>query len=232
MTTADIDELNAALRSGDPLTTEQLAWHLQVDPKHAPRIARSFGLEPEGRLYPWRRIWRHMHGTEGVQLAQHLQDLKAKYPGSMILGGIKDLEAELRVPLIDFAAMFEKRGRKHNMLSKALREGRETLPFPMIDMGPRTRHFRALEVRLWVRERICLDLPKPPSWATTTCVESSIVDDEDTSDAADPTMAENTPAAVDPAKEAIFGGFGVIAGTSRHSRKKVIHPRVCGSAQA
>ncbi|MCP1168571.1 MULTISPECIES: hypothetical protein [Limimaricola] len=208
MTTADIDELNAALRRGAPLTTEQLAWHLQIDPKHAPRIEPAFGLEPEGRLYPWVNIWRAIHATEGVQLAQHLQDLKAKYSGSVILCGIEDLEAEFRMPLIDFAAMSEKRGRKHNTLSKVLREGRETLPFPIIDMGPRTRHFRALEVRLWVRERICLELPKPPSWATTTSVESSSVDDEGTSDAADPTMAENTPAAVDPAKKAIFGGFG------------------------
>lgn len=216
-TPQNIAELNAALESGAPLTVEQLAWHFQVDPKHAPRIARAFGLEKQDGLYPWVRIWRAIHKTEGIQLAQHLADLKARYPGSMTLSGIEDLEVELRKPLLDFAAMAEQQGRKPDTLGKALRQGRATLPFPMIDMGPRTRHFRALEVRLWVAEEIALDLPEPPKWGRAPRPEAASSQADDASAAADPDLtgddqtaranddAGGTP---DPVKKAIFGAFG------------------------
>ncbi|WP_421904994.1 hypothetical protein [Mameliella sp.] len=216
-TPEEIAELNSALESGAPLTCEQLAWHLQVDPKHAPRIARAFGLEKQDGLYPWVRIWRAIHKTEGIQLARHLADLKARYPGSMILGGIEDLEAELRKPLLDFAAMAEQRGRKPDTLSKALRQGRATLPFSMIDMGPRTRHFRALEVRLWVVEEIALDLPEPPNWGRVPRPATARSQADDASAAADPgtTGGDQTTRATDdaggtpdPVKKAIFGHFG------------------------
>ncbi|MEP2683600.1 MULTISPECIES: hypothetical protein [unclassified Sulfitobacter] len=218
MTTPEkIADLNAALISGDPLTCEQLSWHLQVDPKHAPRIARSLGLAPQGRLYPWVRVWRAIHKTEGVQLVSHLAALRAKYPGSVTLSGIEDLEAELRKPLIDFATMAGILGEKPDTLSKALRQGRATLPFPMIDMGPRTRHFRALEVRLWVAEEITLDLPEPPKWGRAPRPEAASSEADDASAAADPDLtgddqtahanddAGGTP---DPVKKAIFGAFG------------------------
>lgn len=207
MTPEKTAELNAALQSGAPLTTEQLAWHLQVDPKHAPRIARDFGLEKQDGLYPWVRIWRAIHKTEGIQLAQHLADMKAGYPGSVILGGIEDLAAELRKPLIDFAAMAGQRGRKPDTLSKALRRGRASLPFPMIDMGPRTRHFRALEVRLWVAEEISLDLPEPPEWGTVPRKEASKTGADEAPHAAEPVQKERAQGAHDPAKKAIFGAF-------------------------
>ena len=162
MTTKKIADLNAALKSGDPLNTEQLAWHLQ--------------------------------------------DLKSKYPGSVTLGGIEDLEAELRKPLIDFAAMAEQRGRKPDTLSKALRQGRATLPFPVIDMGPRTRHFRALEVRLWVAEEIRLDLPPIPSWVTAA--QRPEAASPEVPDAPEPVQEPETLISSDPVKKAIFGAFG------------------------
>ncbi|KZZ23104.1 hypothetical protein A3753_20100 [Sulfitobacter sp. HI0082] len=206
MTPEKIADLNAAVKSGDPLNTEQLAWHLQVDPKHAPRIARDFGLEKQDDLYPWVRIWRAIHKTEGIHLAQHLVNLKAKYPGSIILDGIEDLEVELRKPLLDFAAMAEHRGRKPDTLSKALRQGRATLPYPMIDMGPRTRHFRALEVRLWVVEEIRLALPPIPSWVTAA--QRPEAASPEVPDAPEPVQEPETLRSPDPVKKAIFGAFG------------------------
>ncbi len=198
-----IAALDIALKSGDPLTTEQLGFHLGVDCKHAPRIAKASGLEPENRRYPWRRIWRYIHGTEGAQLARHLDDLKEQFPGSVILSGIEDLEAALRAPLIDFATMAARRGCKPDTLSKGLRQGRVTLPFPKIDLGPRTRLFRPLEVQLWCQEEIRLDLPKLPNWVTVPepCTETAASDDDE------------GLVSVDPTKKAIFGGF---AGDNRN----------------
>jgi len=202
-------ELDAALQSGDPLKAEQLAYHLGVDPKNVPRIAEAFGLKPEGRIYPWRRVWWQIHGTDGIQLANHLAVLNAKYPDSVILGGITDLEAELRKPLVDFAMMAERRGWKPDTLSKALREGRATLPFPMIDMGPRTRHFRALEVRLWVAEEITLDLPEPPEWsAAGNTTNTNRNEDAPATAAVKPNHDNCADSAPDTAKKAIFGAFG------------------------
>ena len=200
-------KLDAALVSSHQLTTELLAHHIGVDRKYAPGIARAFGLEAEGRTYPWRRIWRAIHSTEGALLSRHLADLKEKHPGSVILTGITDLESALRVPLIDFATMAERLGRKPDTLGKALREGRESLPFPMIYLAPRKRFFRDLEVRLWVQEEICLALPKPFKWAIPP--RASSVDEisfEKNAQGAQP------PA--DPGTKSIFAGF---AGGSRTS---------------
>jgi hypothetical protein len=202
-------ELDAALGAGDPLTIEQLAWHLQVDPKHAPKIARSFGLEPEGRTYPWRRIWRHIHGTEGTRLPDHLTGVTAQHPNSVILGKIEDLQAALRRPLIDFATMARRLGQKPDTLSKALRQGRATLPFPMIDMGERLRRFRALEVRLWVEEEIALDLPRPPEWATPakgkTATHADVADGAGA--VAPQPCSRDDQQSTDPLKKAVFGHF-------------------------
>lgn len=200
-------ELNAALESGEPLTIEQLAYHLSVDRKYAPQIARSFGLKPEGHTYPWRRIWRHIHGIEGTRLLGHLAKLKAQYPGSVLLDEIDDLGAALRTPLISFAAMAARLGRKPDTLSKALRDGRETLPFPMIRLGLRTRNFRDLEVRLWVEEEIRLELPAPPVWLDWTAVPSDPAEQALSPAQGIPAPANMGQSPLDQVKKAIFGGF-------------------------
>jgi len=223
-TSEKTEELNAILRSGDPLNIEQLAWHCGVDPKNAPGVAKALGLQPDiGRRYPWRRIWRHIHGTEGTQLAAHLVTLKERYPSSTILAAIEDLEPALRIPLIDFATMASRLGQKPDTLAKAIREGRVVLPFSMIVLGTRKRHFRLLEVRLWIEEEICLDLPAPPAWVAT-CARSIATLPHDGDEAAAenvvapiiPAEAGGTDAAdtsvaaaptADPAIKAIFGGF-------------------------
>ena len=50
---------------------------------------------------------------------------------------------------------------KPDTLAKAIRQGRYVLPFPTLDLGPRLRRYRPLEVTLWAYDRVSLDLPKP-----------------------------------------------------------------------
>ncbi|OAN75461.1 hypothetical protein A8B81_16585 [Sulfitobacter pontiacus] len=211
-TSEEIEKLNNSLKSGAALNVEQLAWHFGVNPKNARGIAKKKGLHPDiGGRYSWRRTWRYIHGIEGSQLAWHLTMLKERYPGSMILAEIDDLEAALRVPLINFANMAGRLGERPDTLSKALFQGRATLPFPIIDMGPRKRLFREVEVRLWVDEEICLDLPVPPAWLNRTSPAH-----ETAQAASAPTTAAAVTAStsqdvavtsVDPATKAIFGHF-------------------------
>ncbi|APE43248.1 hypothetical protein BOO69_07325 [Sulfitobacter alexandrii] len=119
------------------------------------------------------------------------------------MAGVEDLEVALRVPLMSFARMSEALGRRSDTLSKALREGRETLPFPLITLGPRTRVFRKLEVRLWAEEEIRLDLPKALGWTTPAPeqVEGGVEETEGSS------FLDEDPLSADPAKKAIFGQF-------------------------
>ena len=154
------ERLDAQISSGRPLSLEALAHHLNVDENKARQIVKGSLLEREGSTYPWRRIWRAIHSTEGSQLPRHLTHLKELHPASVILESITDLEAELRRPLIDFATMARLRGKRPDTLAKALRQGRENLPYPLLEFGPRRRMFRELEVRLWEEEGILLDLPR------------------------------------------------------------------------
>ena len=203
MTKNEQAKLDAQLRSGQPLSKTALGHHLNVIcDKAVTQITKAVGLDLEGSTYPWRRIWRAIHGTEGAQLAQHLAELKARHPDSMILGGIEDLEVALRAPLIDFAAMAGRMGQKPDTLSKSLRQGRTTLPFPTLDLGERNRRFRPLDVRLWSVEEISLDLPRPPAWATT--VRPNL-----RAKCAAPTSPEHlAQTAAEDAKKAVFGTFG------------------------
>jgi hypothetical protein len=98
-------KLKEHLHSGRPLTTKVLDHHLDVDRDTAARIAKAQGLESEGTTYPWRRIWRQLHDIESSGLATHLDALMARHPKSKILGGIEDLEADLRTPLVKFPGM-------------------------------------------------------------------------------------------------------------------------------
>jgi hypothetical protein len=229
-TPEEIEKLNVALKSGGALNIEQLAWHCGVNPKHAPGIAQKKGLQLDiGRRYSWRRVWLYIHGTDGSQLARHLAILKERHPGSMILAEIDDLEAALRVPLINFANMAGRLGEKPDTLSKAVLQDRATLPFPMIDLGPRKRHFRELEVRLWVEEEISLDLPEPPAWlkqtspapqaaeeapTPTEAADAAPPIDQDEADKAatsvEPAGKDKAVTSVDPVTKVIFGQFASV----------------------
>lgn len=202
MKTGKKERLDAALRSGRGLSVEALAHHLCVDRNQAPRIAGAHGLAAEGSRFPWRRVWRQVHRVEGSHLAPHLSDMKARHPASVILAGIEDLEAALRAPLIDFATMAERMGKRPDTLAKALRQGRETLPFPTLQLGPRLRHYRPLEVRLWTTEEIRLDLPVAIAFPAPS---------EATPDTQTPEPVR-APCPAANARKALFGGF---AGASR-----------------
>jgi hypothetical protein len=103
--TLKITQLDDQIRSGNSLTVGALAHHLNVDRKRASIIAKASGLAPECGKYSWLRIWRAIHGTEGAKFTIHLAKLQRLHPGSAILGEVKDLEAALRAPLINFDAM-------------------------------------------------------------------------------------------------------------------------------
>lgn len=111
----------------ESLNATELGMHLSVScSKSIARIVGRLGLEPVAGGYPWRRIFRAIHRTEGHVLAQHLVALKATHgtpdfdeiedagaraaaraaaQGSPIIDAITDLESELRAPLWHFDKM-------------------------------------------------------------------------------------------------------------------------------
>ena len=193
------------------LNKAELGAHLSVScSKKLNEIVTRLGLEPVAGRYPWRRIFRRVHGTEGHLLAGHLETLRERHgtpafddiedpgaraaarteaQGSPFIDAIGDLEAELKEPLWTFERMAAALGKRADTLAKALREGRTELPFPTILLGPRLRRYRPLEVRLWCDDGIALDLP--PAMQIVA--------------AAAPATADAPPEEV--AQKAVFGGF-------------------------
>lgn len=147
-------------------TQQQLCEHLGVERSAIMQIVERTGLEAIGGKYPWRRVLRAVHRTEGYLLAEHLDDLKARH-ASPALQATTDLEEALKEPLWEFAQMATAMGYRANTLSRKIREGRITLPFPMIQLGPRLRRYRPLDVRLWRDDELLLDLPQPIDPAPT-----------------------------------------------------------------
>ncbi|AML53037.1 hypothetical protein [Falsihalocynthiibacter arcticus] len=79
------------------ITKAELARHLNVDATSVGRIAASIGLEAIAGRYPWRKIWRREHKTEGVWLKSHHATLIAS--GSTVLAEVEILEEALKTPL-------------------------------------------------------------------------------------------------------------------------------------
>jgi len=157
--TEEARKLKVHLHSGRPLTAKVLGYHLAGAYREtATKIAKAQGLAPEGSTYPWRRIWRQVHGIEGSNLATHLDRLKSRHPKSAILGEIADLEAALRAPTVKFPGMAALLGEHPDTLRKQIKRGR-VLPFPVIDLGIRMQLYRPLDVVLWRDEERLLDLP-------------------------------------------------------------------------
>ncbi|MGP6090006.1 hypothetical protein [Antarctobacter jejuensis] len=123
------------------------------------RKALAAGLTPMAGRYSWRQVWRRIHGIDSAQLPHHLLELQARHPASPILNEINNLEEALKEPLWKFPAMARALGQTPDTLSKALRQGRATLPFPVISFG-QMRLYRPLDVRLWGQEGLLLDLPR------------------------------------------------------------------------
>ncbi|MEY8842082.1 hypothetical protein AB9K41_23885, partial [Cribrihabitans sp. XS_ASV171] len=100
-------------------------------------------------------------------------------------------------------------------------------------LGPRKRFFRSLEVRLWVEEEIRLDLPAAVGWTTTP--EATLHTEQKAMAESDATTSQSCldgeEISIDPAKKPFLLRSPAMAGSSRHSRKKVELPLVSGSGK-
>ncbi len=155
-----------------PINHTELAGHLAVERSSLPQIVGQFGLTQASGRNPWPRIWRTIHRIEGTLLAGHLAHLRRLH-ASPILDGIDDLAIALTAPLMTFSEMAQVLGSKPDTLSRALREKRIELPIPVIQLGPRLRRYRPLEVFLWRDENMLLDLPTPVSPHPMTTLQGS-----------------------------------------------------------
>lgn len=189
------EALTAALLANDTLSLAELAFHLDVDRGTASSIAGAHGLDLGTGHHSWGRIFRRLHAVEPARLPALLANLKARgVPG---IEDIDDLERALRQPLIDFARMARALGSKPDTLSKALRQGRVTLPFPTIGLGGRLRHYRPLDVALWRDHGVLLELPAPLAAVRSAAPEN-----------AEPTAPDTgSPDPATEVRKAVFGGF-------------------------
>lgn len=180
--------------SGRSLNQRELCAHLSVNKSSIKTITSRFGLESISGKYPWRRVLTTIHGVETRKLSDRLQSLKSKYPNSSILDGIVDLESELDAALWNFEQVSKALGFSPNTLSRAIKERRMRLPIRQIDLGPRKRMYRPLEVMLWRDEGIILKLPKARPNQALPETEA--------------TALSSSGEAQSPEVEAIFGAFG------------------------
>ena len=196
----------------DSMTATELGAHLGVScSKTRARIVARTGLEPVAGRYPWRRVLRCIHGTEGHLLAGRLAELKAAHgtpacpqiadpgaragaQGAPLIDALDDLEEALKAPLWSFERMSRILGKRPDTLAKALRQGRLALPFPTLQLGPRLRLYRPLEVRLWCEDGIRLALPPA---MTVPAPQSPAA-----------TAARPAEAPAETARKVVFGGFG------------------------
>ncbi|SFF06168.1 hypothetical protein SAMN04488523_11651 [Sulfitobacter brevis] len=176
------------------ITKTDLAQHLNVDQTSVANIATVVGLQTVAGRYPWRRIWRMVHKTEGVFLKEHHAALAAC--GSPILDEIESLEEKLKEPLWKFPQMARALGHKPDTFAKALREGRKTLPITQLNFGPRMRFYRPLEVLLWRDEGILLDLPESVQFVAA-----------ETQTAIDTGTVSRSAAPQNNAEKSLFGSF-------------------------
>jgi hypothetical protein len=182
------------LISGRSLNQRELCAHLSVNKSSITTITTRFGLEAISGKYPWRRVLTTIHGIDAHRLPSHLQSLKRKYPSSPILNGINDLESELDTALWSFGEVSDALGVSPNTLSRSIKERRAKLPIRQIDLGPRKRMYRPLEILLWRDEGVLLKLPKTRQIQTLP-----------KSDGATPRYLEEAPSSE---VETIFGAFG------------------------
>lgn len=145
----------------DPgLNQAQLAYHLSVNRSKVDEIVRNTKLEPILGFYPWRRIFHCIHRIDYRSLSAHLAKLQVRHSA---LPHMPSLQAALQAPLETFEELAYRLGRKSDTLSKAIRQGRISLPIAMLVLGPRIKRFRPIEVELWLDHGIMLDLPILPA---------------------------------------------------------------------
>lgn len=152
------------------LNQSQLAAHLSVERSSVPGILDLTGLEALHGCFPWHRIWKHIHGAESSLIVPYLHQLSASH--RYRLDGDQLIE-RLKEPLMTFEELAAALGKRSDTLSKAIRQGREQLPFQTIILGPRTRRYRPLDVTLWKELGVALSLPKPINSAPSSDRQAS-----------------------------------------------------------
>jgi len=152
-----------------------LARHLGVSRNYLPRIVAKFDLKKAGKGYLAADVFRKVHGIEPMLLAATLAKLKARYSGIVEsddgphtvclydeLANVTDLAETLwddgLEPVTNFAAGY---GYAHDVFRKKLKAGTIDLPpVPPIALTTNRVMYRPLDVFLWRRHDIALDLPR------------------------------------------------------------------------
>lgn len=163
--------------SSDEVSGITLAQHLGVSRNRVPDIASRFGLNKVGKGFRKIDIFRKIHGVEPMLLQAKLAALKTKYSENIASGenagqemlclidelaDITDLAETLwdhgLVHLTDLAAEY---GYAYDTFRKKLKAGSINLP-PVRPIGLSDNRvmYRPLDVVLWHRHGIVLDLPR------------------------------------------------------------------------
>jgi|GEM_PF-6037211 hypothetical protein len=178
----------------NPLCTETvsgmaLAQHLGVSRNNVPSIVAKFGLRKAGKGYRPADVFRNVHGIEPMLLPATLARLQAKHSRTVesdnaddadnakaprmvcLVDEIADITDLARmlwddglVHITDFAAEY---GYAYDTFRKKLKAGTIDLPpvSPIVLTTNRVM-YRPLEVFLWRRHGIALDLPQAAAKAT------------------------------------------------------------------
>lgn len=160
----------------DEISGIALGQHLGVSRNSVPAIAKRFGLIKVGKGFRKFDVFRKIHGVEPLLMKAKLTALKAKYSENIASGGnaepemlclideladITDLAETLwdqgLVHITDLAAEY---GYAYDPFRKKLKTDSINLP-PVrpIKLSDNRVMYRPLEVVLWHRHSIVLDLP-------------------------------------------------------------------------
>jgi hypothetical protein len=160
----------------EEVSVTELGKHLGVSRNSASAIAAKFGLHKHAKGYRKLDVFRQIHGIEPLLLPSRLAELKAAGHGPnssedaepeqpcliVEILGITDLAETLweqgLVHRSDFAGEY---GYAHGTFCKKLKSGGISLPaVAAIQLSPNREMYRPLEVVLWRRYNVTLNLPR------------------------------------------------------------------------
>ena len=161
----------------DEVSSIVLAQHLGVSRNRIPAITTGFDLKKVGKGFRKLDVFRKIHGVEPMLLQATLATLKTKYGENITSGenaepemlclideleGITDLAETLwdqgLVHLTDLAAEY---GYAYDTFRKKLKAGSINLPPARpIELSDNRVMYRPLDVVMWHRHGIALDLPR------------------------------------------------------------------------
>ncbi|TNF13010.1 MAG: hypothetical protein EP320_10555 [Rhodobacteraceae bacterium] len=169
--------LNSKFKSIEEVSGIALAQHMGVSRNRISAIATRFGLIKVGKGFRKLDVFRKIHGVEPMLLQATLATLKTKYSENITSGenaepemlclieeleGITDLAETLwdqgLVHLTDLAAEY---GYAYDTFRKKLKAGSINLPPARpIELSDNRVMYRPLDVVMWHRHGIALDLPR------------------------------------------------------------------------